>query len=351
MQMAEFIVVAVCLLLNALVACFEMAFVTVSKPELRALAKKGSGAAKTLLSQRENPERTLSVVQIGITMVGMISAAVGGAGAEEALAPFFENRLGLSENMAEAMAIGCVVLPLTYFSVVFGELVPKAIALRNPIGISIAGARWSKGAERVLGPFVAVLEFSTKITLALLPKHRTREEAAPATIELETLTQQSQGYVLNLVRAETRRVNELMVPWNQVQSVDEADTPEGVMQLVLASGHTRVPVMRKGDVVGILHSKEFMAYSAAAPQPWFSLVRPVVILREDDLALRALRTLQAQRSHLGVVLARDNRPVGIVTIADIMEEVFGEVYDEDDDGRVKKLFLGNPRFRGIVSKL
>jgi putative hemolysin len=348
--MAELLVVAVCLVLNAFISCFEMAFVTVSKPHLKSMTKKGSSPAKVLLALRENPERTLSVLQIGITMVGMISAAVGGAGAEESLSPFFEIQLGFSEGLAEIAAISCVVLPLTYFSVVFGELVPKAIALRNPLAIALLGASWSQLAEKLLSPFVALLEISTKLTLNVLGMGAKKEEPAGTQVELESLTQFSQQYVHNIVHAESKKIRDFMLPWAQVQSVHESDSPEAVLSIVLGSGHTRLPVLRDNDVVGLLHSKEFMAYSASAAEPWFSIVRPVVVFGEDELALRALRTLQSQRSHLAVILAADKRPLGIVTIEDILEEIIGDVYDEDDDGRIKRLFSGHTRLKGILGK-
>ncbi|MBY0472628.1 CNNM domain-containing protein [bacterium] len=103
--MEEVIVIAICLCLNALLAAYEMAFVTVSRSALRRLAKDGNQEAQKLLSLRESPERTLSIIQIGITLVGAISSAVGGAGASESIEPYFRSRFGLSENSAEFLSI------------------------------------------------------------------------------------------------------------------------------------------------------------------------------------------------------------------------------------------------------
>jgi putative hemolysin len=134
--MIELAVIAACLLLNGILAGVEMAFVTIGRPRLRELARSGNRDAQSILKLRENPERTLSILQIGITLVGAIAAAVGGAGAEELLDPILMQRFAVTEETAEIIGIILVVLPITYLSVVVGELVPKALALRNPQKIS-----------------------------------------------------------------------------------------------------------------------------------------------------------------------------------------------------------------------
>src|SRR5690606_16344386 len=140
-NMEEAIIIFVCLILNALLAAYEMAFVSVPKPELRSLARQGNKDAQTLLSLRVNPERTLSVIQIGITLVGVVAAAVGGAGAAESFEPFLMQKLKISKFAAGALSVFLVVLPISFLTVVAGELVPKTLALRNPVKIVLAGAK------------------------------------------------------------------------------------------------------------------------------------------------------------------------------------------------------------------
>ncbi|MFZ4405569.1 MAG: CNNM domain-containing protein, partial [Pseudobdellovibrionaceae bacterium] len=165
--MDEIIVVAVCLFLNALFAAYEMAFVSVPRSELRGLARSGNKAAKALLSLREHPERTLSAIQVGITLVSAIAAAVGGVGAAETLEPYFMQKFSMSERVAEVLSVALVVIPITYLSVVIGELVPKTLALRNPTKIVLAGASALFVADRVLSPIISLLEWSTKKILKI----------------------------------------------------------------------------------------------------------------------------------------------------------------------------------------
>src|SRR4029078_6372852 len=126
--MIELAVVVLCLLTNALIAGAEMAFVAVSRPSLRELVRQGQKRAEILLRLREHPERTLAVMHIGLTLVGALAGAVGGAGAEEQLSPLFE-KLGVSESTADTLAIAVVVIPLTYFPVVLGESIHRNHAL------------------------------------------------------------------------------------------------------------------------------------------------------------------------------------------------------------------------------
>lgn len=346
--MEEFVIVVVCLILNGLFACFEMAFVTVTKPQLRQVARSGDSAAKRILALRENPERTLSVIQIGITLVGMISAAVGGAGAEESFAPVFEQRLGLSENSAEALAIISVVVPLTLFSVVLGEIVPKTIALRDPLRISMMGAKWISGVDRVFSPLVTVLEAATKLVLNFVPKRKAVTVDAATSVEIDHLSKQTQQYVLNLVGVETRKVKDVMVPWSQVNFLDENDDVVSVTASVIRSGHTRLPVCREGKVIGLLHTKEFIAMVATTSADWHSLVRPVIKAESGELALRVLRQMQERRSHFAIVEDAGSSLLGIVTLEDIIEEIVGELFDEDDDGRVRKVLGSQMRTRSRI---
>ena len=132
--MLDFFIVMACLLINAFFSAYEMAFVTVSREEIEELDENSSTQRKLKVFKKK-PERTLSVIQIGITLVGAIAAAVGGTGAVESLEPWIVENYGLSRSLAEAVSVTAVIVPLTYFSVVFGELVPKTIALKHPLKV------------------------------------------------------------------------------------------------------------------------------------------------------------------------------------------------------------------------
>ncbi len=343
--MTELTVIFACLVLNALFACFEMAFVTVGKPQLSQLAKAGNRAATHLLRLRQNPERTLSVIQVGITLVGIISAAAGGAGAEEAFAPWFEKTYGITENTAEAISIVIVVVPLTLLNVVFGELIPKAIALRSPVQVATFGVRAVAVVDKLFSPIVWILEKVTKAFLKLLPKNRASANVDQvASVDIDHLSRQTQQYVLNLVSIEQRRVQDVMVPWSRVDVLNSGSTRDEVAAVAVRSGHTRLPVLQDGKVVGLLHTKEFITMLANGFDDWPSIVRPVIQVSPHATALRALREMQIKKSHMALVI-KDEEPVGIVTFEDVMEEIVGEFFDEDDDGTVRKLLISRSQRR------
>ncbi len=331
---------AICLLINGFLSGLEMAFVAVGRPRLRELARTGNRDAQKILALRDNPERTLSVLQVGITLVGVLAAAVGGAGAEEAFSPILESRFALSENTAEIISILFIVLPYTYLSVVIGELVPKSLALRNPLSIILRGARWLILFDRAVSPVVSVLEWSTKRILSLFQKRTghdvgtTPQEAL--ILEVEGLSQDHKQYVMNLLAVRRKSVNDILLPWPQVVAVDLSQSVSEVADVIYSSGHTRLPVTSVGTVVGILHTKEFMALRSAGAEEWESIVRPIVQVQESDLLISALKVMQEKRSHLSIVFLGKTH-TGIVTMEDIFEEIIGEIYDEDDDGRLKRI--------------
>jgi putative hemolysin len=348
-QMLEIVVIFVCLLLNGLFAAYEMAFVSVSRPALRALSQAGNSRAKRLLSLRENPERTLSVIQLGITAVGAIAAAIGGAGASDSIEPYFIDQLGFSESSAELAAVIVVVAPITFLSVVVGELVPKSLALRNPIKIALLGSRWIALADRSLSPMVHLLEVSTKLIISVLfrVKDEQTTHGESPTIELDTLTPQHQKYIMNLAQIEQRRIKEIMIPWGQVNTVDSADQYEEINRLILSSGHTRLPVTENKVVIGILHAKEFAAFKEAGNADWKTIIRPAVTIALTDSALKIMRQLQDKRHHMAIVSDQVGQPLGIVTLEDILEEIVGDIYDEDDDGRIRNAIITKTRVKAL----
>jgi putative hemolysin len=349
--MDEIVVVAICLFLNALFAAYEMAFVSVPRSELRGLARSGSKAAKALISLREHPERTLSAIQVGITLVGAIAAAVGGAGASETLEPYFMQTLNMSERTAEVLSVTLVVIPITYLSVVVGELVPKTLALRNPTKIVLAGASVLFVADRVLSPIISLLEWSTKKILKIFFRKSTAPPPSDhAPIEIDSLSPVHQKFMLNMADIEKKRIKDILLPWAQVVSVQKTSSMEEVTQLVITSGHTRLPVKDNGHVAGLLHTKEFNALKESGELNWNVLIRPVLQVQPTDSALGVMRLLQDKRNHMAVVVSSTGERLGIVTLEDILEEVVGDIFDEDDDERVQKVYAAKVKSRVIPNE-
>jgi putative hemolysin len=317
-----------------------------TRSQVKELAKSGRRSALILLALRENPERTLSVMQVGIGLVGALAAAVGGAEAHAAVAPYLIIKFGLSAHFAKALSIALVVVPLTFLNVIFAELVPKTLALRNPTRIALYSARWLVAMDKVFLPAVDLLEWSTKKILAVFfPKSRATPPVSTDTVELDQLSSQARQYVLNLVNLEKKRVRDIAMPWAQVDHVFFSQTITEVEAVALRSGHTRLPVIADGQVFGIINTKELLALIKSGSDKWTQIVRPMSRVQEYETLFKALRQMQEKRSHLSAVFAGTSL-VGIVTMEDILEEVIGEIYDEDDDGALKRILSTAGRMRG-----
>lgn len=337
--MLEIFVIFICLIINAFLSGSETAFIAVSKPTLRELVKQGDLKAKQLLLLRENPERTLSIIQVGITFVGAFAAALGGAGAEEMISPLIVNTFHINEFIAEILALIIVVIPLTYVSVVIGELVPKTLALRRPLFIASIAAPWLHKISVLISPIITLFEWSTKNILNLFPqKHVASEEHTQesSSVELNVLSAPNRQYVFNILKIEKTTVKDILVNWSEVIYLEVSYTQEQVENLIISSGHTRLPVVKDHEVMGILNAKEFLAFQKTGQKNWTSILRSAYNIEIKMPILSALRLMQEKRIHMAVVYNGEHK-VGIVTMEAIFEEIVGDIYDEEDDGTLNRI--------------
>ncbi len=346
--MAILFVILLSLIMNALLAAYELAFVSVPKSKLRQLAKNGDMNASSLLALSSTPERILSVIQLGITAVGAIAAAVGGAGAADVIEPYLINHFTFSASLAEATALVFVVTPLTLFTVIFGELVPKSVALKNPLQVAIRLAPLIIILDKLFSPLVTLLENSTKKVLSLMTKESTSDEIpTTGTLEIDTLSPTHQRLVVNMALLESKKITDIMLPWEDATTVDLNQSLERVAQIIFDSGHTRLPVRSNKTVLGILHTKDFMILRDSGERDWSKLVRSFYRVVETDTPIKVLRGLQEMKSHIGIVYSKDDKVLGLVTLEDILEEIVGEIADEDDDREVRKIFSSRSKSRSF----
>lgn len=342
--MAAVIVIIICLLLNAVLSCVEMAFVTVSKPHLRKLAKDGDRLAMRLLKLRMNPERVLSILQIGITLVGAVSAAVSGAGAEERLAPYLQSLFNISKQVAASISIAIVVFVITYFSVVIGELVPKTLALRSPMVFARFGALFLVYLDKLFSPIIFILELSTKLLVNPLLDLFKKENYIESTsaVDIDSLSDSHKQYVFNLLSVDGRKAKDIMVPWEKVTTIPIESNAFEIINVLRESRYARIPVIENKQPVGMLNYREFFSEPEMSKLDWRMLIKPLLFIKSEDSILNVLKLLQTKNIHMATVKKGDE-VIGIVTLEDIIEEIVGEIYDEDDNAEV--LLSTNSRIR------
>lgn len=342
--MLDFLIVIICLLINAFFSAYEMAFVTVSREEVEEL-DENSNTQKKLILFKKKPERTLSVIQIGITLVGAIAAAVGGTGAVESLEPWIVESYGLSRSFAEAISVVVVIIPLTYFSVVFGELVPKTIALKHPLKVIGFGTTILGWIDNFLSPIVSFLESSTNFLLKLLGLNQnlTEDESMGETVEIGNLPAYHQKFVQNLVSLKGRKVSKAMIHWDKVSYLNFSDSEEEVRLKIYNTPYSRFPVVDSDVVVGVLLKKELPNYQFQDQTPWQGILHAAPKVKDSDKVLEAFLKMQDKKTPLSVVENSDGKYVGIITIEDIIEEVVGDIDDKTDYSKTSKLLSNRPK--------
>ncbi len=336
--MLDLLIVIACLGINAFFSAYEMAFVTISREEIEELDENSSTRQKFSIFKKK-PERTLSVIQIGITLVGAIAAAVGGTGAVESLEPYFVQTFDISRSFAEAIAVTVVIVPLTYFSVVFGELVPKTIALKHPLKIIGIGTKALGLFDSLLSPIVTFLEVSTNFLLKIigLGGGNEEDESMGEMIEIGNLPDYHQRFVQNLVSLKGRKVLKAMIPWEKVAHLHFSDTEEEIRAKISASPHSRVPVIDGDIIVGMLLKKELPDYQLHEHLPWQTLIRPAIRVLQNQKVLEAFLKMQDKQIPLAIVEDENEKYIGIITIEDIIEEVVGDIKDKSDLSLTSKI--------------
>jgi putative hemolysin len=342
--MLDFLIVIACLIINAFFSAYEMAFVTVSREEIDELDENGS-TQKRLNLFKNKPERTLSVIQIGITLVGAIAAAVGGTGAVESLEPWIVENYGFSNSFAEAISVAVVIIPLTYFSVVFGELVPKTIALKHPLKVIGFGTSILSFIDSFLSPIVTFLEVSTNFLLKILNLNDSQQEdeSMGEAVEIGNLPEYHQKFVRNLVALKGRKVSKAMISWDKVAHLNFSDSEEEVRAKVNITPHSRLPVVDGDVIVGILLKKELPELREQMQNPWQGILRPAVRAKDSEKVLEAFLRMQEKQAPLAVVENEDGQYVGIITIEDFIEEVVGDINDKSDNSHATKVLSNRPK--------
>jgi putative hemolysin len=334
----ELIFILLAILLNGLFAAAEIALVSARIGRLASFHAAGAAVAMRL---KESPGTFLATIQIGITLVGTLASAVGGATAVGALTPVFRE-LGLGQA-AQPLALGLVVVVLTYFSLVLGELAPKAIALQNPERLAILVARPIYALSRVSAGLVRVLTASTSAVLrrggfgamSESPfiseeevRYLVREGAAKGIFE-----KTEEELVHNVFEFADTTVREVMVPRPSIRGIDVTTAPAEVPRLVAEIGHSRIPVYRDdiSHPVGILLMRDVLsAWAEGQIPPITEMLRPPLYVPEITKISAVLRTLQRQRQDMALVVDEYGSVVGLIAIRDIVEEIVGDIRDEGD---------------------
>ena len=329
-------IILLLILANGVFAMSEIAVVSARRPRLQQLAEKGDRRAASALALAENPQDFLSTVQIGITLIGIMAGAYGGATLAGNLATFLES-LNFPVRYSGLVSIALVVSIITYLSLVIGELVPKNLALQNAERVAMFVAPFMQRLSRIVYPVVRVLSVSTRLVMRLLgtkPSEDPSVSDEEITIMIEQGTEaglfepEESDMVKRIFRLGDRSVSSLMTPRREIVWLDRHDSPETVVEKISDKAFSRFPVA-VGDldrVIGIVEVKDLLrqSLSGALFDP-FALLHPPLYVPESMLAVNLLTRFRETHSHMALVFDEYGGVEGLVTTNDLLEAIVGDI--------------------------
>lgn len=323
------------ILLNGVFAMSEIALVTARKARLQRLAENGDTAAEAAMRLGEDPNRFLSTVQIGITSIGVLNGIVGEATLS---APFsaWMQRMGVESPLSDYLATGLVVVSITYFTIVLGELVPKRIGQISPEPIARLVARPMLWLATLTKPFVKLLSGSTQLVLRAVG---IKESNEPTVTQEEINMMLAEGssagviehhehqMVRNVFRLDDRQIASLMVPRSDVVYFDVNEPLEANLKRFEQSDHSRYPVLRGGwdEVLGVANARQLLAQTLRGEKPTLlSNLQPAVFVPESLTGMELLENFKNSGVQLAFIVDEYGEVQGIVTLQDVMEAITGE---------------------------
>jgi putative hemolysin len=332
-------IVFLLILLNGFFAIAEMAVVSARKARLQHAADLGRTGARLALELKRDPGRFLSTVQIGITLIGVLASALGGATLADTLAQRLKDVPGTIGTYANSLAFFIVVIGIAYLTLVVGELVPKRLALSRPEFFAARLSRLLRALSTLTRPVERLLSVSSSLVLHLVPMRA--GEPPPVTEEEITLMLREATAAGHFQAAETemvqmvfrlgdRRVSAVMTPRTQVEWLDLTDSEEENRRKIRDSDYSRFPVMQGGpqQVLGIVQVKDLLTMQLAGrPFDIRSAVKPPIYLPAAVTALRALELFKKSGAPLALVVDEYGDFEGIVTLHDILQSLVGDIAD------------------------
>ena len=347
----ELMVIFILIIANGFFSGSELAIISARKSTIARLVAEGNRSAMVVEKLQNDPHRFLATVQIGVTVVGSLASAVGGATAVEYLKPMLDSApYAVIRETAEPISIGIVVAVVSYFSLILGELAPKTIALQFADRVSLVVARPINALATIGGVVVKFLTLSNRAVLAVFgvkptsgQEFVTREELLHTVNEggeTGALTEHEQKVIENMLDFSHTQVREVMVPRTRIIALDMDSPREVLFQTVRENMYSRYPVYRNNleNIVGFIHCKDLFLDIRidSAEFALDEIVRPPLYVPESKLASDLLREMQRKRMQMALVVDEYGGISGLVTTEDLLEELVGEIEDEHDVGELPR---------------
>lgn len=343
----ELVILACLILLNAFFAASEIAFISLNDNKLQMQAEEGDGKAKAMLALTREPSRFLATIQIGITLAGFLASALAADRFSETVADWAAHAgVPLPYATLDAIAVIAITLILSYFTLVFGELVPKRLAMQKAETIARLAVRPLSLLAAVTSPFVKFLSLSTNVTVRLfgVDPHADEEQVTEEEIRLLVDAGKKKGAIReaesimidNIFEFDNKIASDIMTHRTNIAAIRHNASLADVIAFVNRTRFTRYPVFGAGldDIIGILHVKELIRFAGGSENRAFRLRdlcrKPyhAPVSRPTD---QLFRDMQARKEHMAIIIDEYGGTAGLVTIEDLLEEIVGNIFDEYDE--------------------
>jgi putative hemolysin len=346
--------------LGGIFAAAEIALISLRESQVKQISVKGKRGAR-VFKLSKNPNRFLAAVQVGITLCGFLSAALGAEQLGKYVIPELEG-VGISSQYSEIISIVAITLVIAYISLVFGELVPKRLALYKSESIALATASTLDFVATIFRPIIWLLSHSTDLILKIFGINSKMQQNQISEVELmelvsghADLTKEEREIVEEVFNASDRLIHEIMVPRTEVDFLDASLSISQARKMAVELAHSRYPVVRgsSDEVIGFLHVRDLLNPKLDDTQiTIMELIRDMLFLPGTKGVLPALTEMQTKRQHIAIVLDEYGGTDGIVTLENLVECLIGEIHDEYDPHEADKNFekrTGDIELDGLIS--
>lgn len=322
------------------------------KTRIRQLAEEENRSAQAVIRLTENPSRFLATIQVGVTLAGFFASAIGAVSAVVLLSQLLAAVPvpAIADN-ASAVALVVVTVAIAFLMLIFGELVPKNLALQDAERLSLVVARPIEWLAVITGPLVIALTFTTNGILALLgSKEKARvpsvtEDEIRAIVDVAeeegVVDEEERDMIQGVFDFGETKVREIMVPRVRIAAISKDASPRRAWEVIIETGHSRLPVFDRDldNVVGVLHAKDLLRHFGGGDvaQKVEQLMRPAYFVPSSKLVDELLRELRQTRTHMAIVVDEYGGTAGLVTLEDLVEEIIGPIQDEYDQAEVRDI--------------
>lgn len=343
---SQLLLQVVLIAINAFFAATEIAVISLNENKLRKQAEEGDGKAAQMLKMVEQPAGFLSTIQIGITLAGFLGSAFAADNFASKIVRYLVDEVQLTaipEHVLNTLAVVLITIILSYFTLIFGELVPKRVAMQKSDQVARAVCGIINGISKVVKPVVWLLSVSTNGVLRLMRIDPNAEEEQVTEEEIRmmvdigeekgTIEANEKEMIDNVFEFNNMTAEDCMVHRTDVTAIWVEDTPDEIVKTIEETGLSRFPVYNEDldDVLGILFTRDYLLnLRAENPKPLRELLRPAYFVPESVQADVLFREMQTQKVHMAIVVDEYGGTSGIVTLEDLLEEIVGNIYDEFD---------------------